>query len=126
MIRSFSDDIRTAMKSRDGTVFLSNEIRVYWNEQGNTAFVGIPVDLTVSPIIRKHIHDVDHVFEKYGLEKFHDPPDPHVSLFWSLGTRLEGPSVANISSPIPESILDDMRVDYDGIKIKIGTEIFSV
>jgi hypothetical protein len=129
MIKPFLEEIKSSLENRGmGSIFLSNDVRVYWNDQGNTLFGALPVDLGVSPTILQLIKLVDQVMEKFDLEKFYVPPDPHVSLVYGIGHPndiVRGPTTIG-TIDMPDDDLENLRIDYTQIHIRIGKDVFQI
>jgi hypothetical protein len=124
------DELRGVLKGHcEGTIFLSNDVRAYWNDQGNTVFGALPVDIMISPAVGRLITLVDGVMSKYGLEIFYQPPDPHVSLVYSVreGGDDKPTKPATVGSvEMPDDHLDRLRIDYSKIHVRIGKEIYEI
>jgi hypothetical protein len=127
MIDAFIDRLRDqTSRTKKSVFYLSPQLECYVNESQNTAFVGVPVDLEISPNCLTLISLVDSVMTEFGLETYYKPnPRPHVSLAFS--TQQEG-CIFTIppSSPfvLQVSNLCDFRVDVDFITLSIGRTFY--
>ena len=132
VIDSLLSQVRGALKfGSDKCVYLSNTVRLYLNDERNTAFVGFPVDATVSPFALEVIRRVDSVLSQFGLPKFYDDPDPHVSIAYTTDVetvnRLRHKSGNDIGYiNLTELEVDQFRIDLGRIHIKIGNQIHLV
>ena len=127
MIDAFIDRLRERTSSTKKSVFyLLPQLECYVNESQNTAFVGVPVDLEISPNCLTLISLVDSVMTEFGLETYYKPnPRPHVSLAFS--TQQEG-EIFSIPTSSPYALqvsdLSDFRVDVDFITLSIGKSFY--
>ena len=115
----------------DSCVYLSNIVRLYTNDEGNTAFVGIPVDASISPYVCRIIRRIDTVLSEFGLPKFYDNPDPHITIAYTTDVdavkRLRDKSGQDFGClDLSEEEADRFRICADRIHIKIGNQIHLV
>ena len=60
-------------------VFLRPQVDVFISENGGL-YVGVPVDLDVSPQLNHLISSINQAVSSLGLREFHDEPNPHITV----------------------------------------------
>ena len=119
------------IRDSDTCLYLRNTLRVYLNEERNTAFLGFPVDPTVSPYALEMIRRIDTILEIFGLPVFYDNPDPHISIAYTTDketvNRLHKRSGEDVGCvELSDAELDRFRIDVGQIHIRIGNQIHLV
>ena len=130
MIEPFLDKLTRALSTEKSTLYyLSSSLRFYLNENRNTAFIGLPVDLGVSPRVLSLIDAVSAVFQSFDLEGYYADANPHISLAscanlagfdWPTQT-VEGPKL-----DLDEDELADLRIDVSHVCVEIGNSLHRI
>ena len=112
----------------DACIYLSDTLRLYLNDEGNTAFVGFPVDTTSSTLVMGLLGQINGVLREFDLQPFYDPPDPHVSVAFTTDVNVVH-CVRQLSrhdvgrAKLSESQIDRFRIDLDSIHFRVGNTI---
>ena len=128
-LRTITDEFRD---QRQTTVYLKPELRMYLNDNQNTSFVSVPVDLDISPNCLQLIRRVDDVFQRFDLPCYYDNPSPHVTLGCAV-IRTSGNKNFDCIEPLcsldgifSEDELVDLRVDVSRVSVFIGKNIHRI
>jgi hypothetical protein len=127
MIDLFVKRIIEAFKSQEQVfIFLKRELKIYLNDNKNTAFISVPVDLGRSPVCIDLIRKVDSVLDKFDLPCYYENPSPHVSLACSCRTNgfEEFEPIQTVGGL--DSVLNDLRIDVTQISVFIGKQIYRI
>lgn len=126
MIDGFLSGLREKIHGEKKMVFyLKPQLEFYINESGNTVFIAVPVDMTLSPNCANLIGVIDSIMTEFGMEKYYAPdPRPHVSLAFSADKRQKVP-VNELPNPIELDVQDlsEFRVDVEFITVSIGKSV---
>ncbi len=114
-----------------GVLYLKPELRIYFNDSWNTAFVAIPVDIEISAKAMELLRCVDSVLQSLDLPLFYAIPSPHVSLGSAcseIGFQpLEESSVKVEDIQVDDdSVLEQLRVEVSCITVRIGERIHRI
>lgn len=128
LIHSFLKRMSQVFSSAPTTsLYLKDRLRYYTNESGDTIFVAVPIDDSLSPNVIALIKMVDSVFVEFDLQPFYDSPSPHISLAW--GPNSQGLSFDEgncFGGKIIVEDLDEFRVDVESICVAVGKEVHRI
>jgi hypothetical protein len=128
MIDLFIRRISSAFKNVEQVaIFLKPEMKMYLNDNKNTAFIAVPVDVDRSPVCIELIQKVDSVLEKFDLPVYYENPSPHVSLARTCrASGYEEFEPIETLLKFDESQSEELRIDVCTLSVFIGKQIYRI
>lgn len=128
LVEPFLTRIRKSVTTvSDSCLYLCDTLRLYVNDEGNTAFIGIPIDKSISPTILELISEVDSVLSEFGQKTYYENPDPHVSVAYTtnplLLSNFPAGSVTQLGRlNLSDAELERFQLDFDNIHVQLGNQ----
>jgi hypothetical protein len=130
MIQSFLEKLTQAFSAQEEvTLYFRPELTRYLNDNRNTAFAAVPVDLEVSPQCLRLINIVDSVLSQFDLPVYYPDPSPHVSLGCVANEQGFGdhsPIYTLCPLEVPHDELENFRVDVTSVCVTIGNQVHRI
>jgi hypothetical protein len=130
MISRFLVRSREVLSQKRKTIlFLMERYKIYLNDLSNTCFIGIPVNVDISPTVLDLIKSIDSVLEEFDLPVYYENPSPHVSLACCSNERgFEIPADMTLEEPLPLSgeEIEELFIHVDNIRVCVGKETFTI
>jgi hypothetical protein len=118
MLDPFLERLRESIHTpSDSCVYLCDTLRLYVNDEGNTAFVGVPIDKSISPVILDTIKVIDSVLSEFDQKTFYSNPDPHVSVAYTTDPHILRSFRSHSETELGSMNLSDAEIERFGLDI---------
>lgn len=128
-IDDFVQTMTESMECKSFEMSLSNEkgFKCFSNPSGDRHFGALLIGQGREEIIDL-IDRCNGRLQKWGLQEYHENPQPHISFIWSLNPfHFTKEQILRIERVVEKGIdKDDERVSVDHIVIKVGNRLYTV